>query len=124
MITAVAPAFPYIRHIAAVPGQCDAFTGETTVTCNDAPQITNYNCRNCPPANMQFGHSYRHVTSPKPVQPISGIGEQDTPAGQQVADTLFDPLLAGSTLPWRRVRMPRQRHDHWLSIEIVFPSYG
>ena len=40
-------------HVAAVPGQHDAPRG-TAVTCNDAPQITNYNCRSRKTATLQI----------------------------------------------------------------------
>jgi len=47
MITAAALTFPHFRASgASVSGQRDAPVRRTAVTCNDAIQVTIYNCRN------------------------------------------------------------------------------
>jgi len=46
MITAAALTFPHFRASgASVSGQRDAPVRRTAVTCNDAIQVTIYNCR-------------------------------------------------------------------------------
>jgi len=47
MITAAAPAFPYVRpSVTSVLGQCGAASTRAAVTCSYANKITIYNCRN------------------------------------------------------------------------------